>query len=1036
MNITPAQEEFVRRFQEYEKNQAAYKSLSNFLRARSFGELRDCLSIYFEGEVYKPYVDKDGHKRALTVFYDLCFNVLSRSAPGEDLYFALRLEALVQNKSGIWHSFFVELDIKQQRTLTSRISRQKAKLSSKQKDFLREFDLLMQQGSKQGAKRFADRVLTVKKIEPLNDCLRAYVEVSQKYSDNDKDSLNAFYAISYYALGVAHRIGDSYFAAKYESLVHSEGTVWKRRYDALDAHQRDDQLVPAIREAKQVVIEKKGSVGGKELTASEKFTVPPLSPASPDLEKKGRVSLPTETQRKFIDLFRKFMDSRDAKPKALTDYVFNLSRQRFYQQLTECVEAYLQASTKYDEKDVRSLYVFFGTASLAIRANDAYYAAKFNASIHTSGTTLAKRFAALKPSDQASLRADLDKMLKNPRILDELKFAYFQKEKKEPTLQALRTFEFANSPEFAFFSNVLDKFLDECNRAYEFHRADDFSVALDALANLLLAQKNRLLFVTLLKRCREAKGLGTILRHQLYWYGVGVLYIRALGAEPEIYAKGFSPEEKQFFFDGTEVADPYFADFVVRLEYLWTHRGGTDEFSQAIKAYCKLLLFAGQIGASFVPLVQTAQVHGLVEELIKEKGHGFLYEMRIPINSRYDRGKTLSVHGPVGKHFIVWSDSSGTYVELENFEGLLFRVDSEWLGRVYDNDAVWGEIYRSTKGLLVAIPLLFQVLGYLPDFVSGGVTGLVKSVLINVAIEKTADALGLNSTAVQLALLGAVLITHHALSRKKTAPAKDARLLDRGTEALGHDNAIQIKGIEAAGINPTVVQLPGPAADFPFGSGRQPLPKPGRPNKVYRIMSVDEFSQAAKTSKLPPTAKGTESSKWLSLDSDYSMLFREKELDDLARKTSSHIESAEDNLKKVETRIAELRKAGRDTTGLTARAKELQAEIERRGAANKALADPVIKDWFEAPGQKVVVEVELEPGALDDILNHAVDKKLIGSYKGKNAYAWAFERGYGRNIGIPGWQLDKFNSKVRAIRFYAERGTHTFGPRKIPSGIN
>ena len=121
--------------------------------------------------------------------------------------------------------------------------------------------------------------------------------------------------------------------------------------------------------------------------------------------------------------------------------------------------------------------------------------------------------------------------------------------------------------------------------------------------------------------------------------------------------------------------------------------------------------------------------------------------------------------------------------------------------------------------------------------------------------------------------------------------------------------------------------------------------------------------------------------------------------------------------------------------GLRARAAELRNKIARKSAETKATADPMLQDWFMAPGQKVVVEVEVQPGTLEHILSHAVDESLIDQYQGKDVYIWKFERGYGRNIAIPSWQLDKFNANVKGIRFYAERGLEIIGPKKIPTEI-
>jgi hypothetical protein len=89
----------------------------------------------------------------------------------------------------------------------------------------------------------------------------------------------------------------------------------------------------------------------------------------------------------------------------------------------------------------------------------------------------------------------------------------------------------------------------------------------------------------------------------------------------------------------------------------------------------------------------------------------------------------------------------------------------------------------------------------------------------------------------------------------------------------------------------------------------------------------------------------------------------------------------------------------------------------------------LIQDWYSAPDQMVAVEIELAPGAIEHMLNLAVSERLISQYQGRDVYIWKFERGYGRNLAVPPWQLSQFNSYVRGIRFYAERGLELFGPR-------
>jgi hypothetical protein len=165
--------------------------------------------------------------------------------------------------------------------------------------------------------------------------------------------------------------------------------------------------------------------------------------------------------------------------------------------------------------------------------------------------------------------------------------------------------------------------------------------------------------------------------------------------------------------------------------------------------------------------------------------------------------------------------------------------------------------------------------------------------------------------------------------------------------------------------------LPGPAADFPFGGNRLPikaehrLPHHGKEEAVYGL----------KNGELPPGIAGAESSRSASLDSKYSMLFREKELTKLG-KLGERIDKAEANLAMVEGRLANVKRAGGDVTKLQTQADRLRASVEQRGTVNRGIADQVLKNWFDAPGQKVVLAIELEPGALDDMLRRSVDSNV------------------------------------------------------------
>jgi hypothetical protein len=230
--------------------------------------------------------------------------------------------------------------------------------------------------------------------------------------------------------------------------------------------------------------------------------------------------------------------------------------------------------------------------------------------------------------------------------------------------------------------------------------------------------------------------------------------------------------------------------------------------------------------------------------------------------------------------------------------------------------------------------------------------------------------------------------------------------------------------------------LPGPAEHFPFGSGREPLPQPEFPNRVYRIMSMEEAAIALRTRRLPPGTQGTMGSKFVTLDSRYAMLFRERTLAQVGE-MGEGVAAMEGNLRTLQARIAELERSGDAPRVAELRVREtnLRTQIQAQTQANMARAQTIIADWYSNPGQKVVVEIELAPGALEHMFNRSVPESLISQYGGRNVFIWKFERGYGRNIGVPEWQLGLFNDLVVGIRLYAERGVELFGPRPLPQGV-
>ena len=217
-------------------------------------------------------------------------------------------------------------------------------------------------------------------------------------------------------------------------------------------------------------------------------------------------------------------------------------------------------------------------------------------------------------------------------------------------------------------------------------------------------------------------------------------------------------------------------------------------------------------------------------------------------------------------------------------------------------------------------------------------------------------------------------------------------------------------------------------SDLAFAKGK-PLPKPEKPDTVYRIMSPDEGAKTAANKKLPPPIRGAEGERFVSIDSKYPALFREEALAKIEHRFARQLKKELEDELNIRNRMAELAKlkkcgdaaAADKLKALEARLQKLEAEHKQRGIARKAEADAVIKEWHAMPGQQVVVEIELAPGTLDAMLRKSVDISKWGQYSRseKDVFLWKLERGYGRNIGIPKWQIEAFNKSIVKVRLHA-----------------
>ena len=392
-------------------------------------------------------------------------------------------------------------------------------------------------------------------------------------------------------------------------------------------------------------------------------------------------------------------------------------------------------------------------------------------------------------------------------------------------------------------------------------------------------------------------------------------------------------------------------------------------------------------------------------------------------------------HGDIAIVYIEPSNTNFIYVEFATLRPHLFRVNQHFV-----DDKVFAErileIYRSTIGIVHITEFILLAIGFMPVLIEAGFAGLIFEIVLALAsneIENQASKIDPTFGKVLGFLLQAFAPRPNFKPKIDGSMVQSAdrtalnEVLTRPTAKPFLDRAT---GTSQRGVGgsftapPKPPKLPGPPEHFPFGGGK-PLPKPEQPDKVYRIRSNDETAKTVANQKLASPIRGAEGERFVSIDSNYTALFREKDLADLERKFAGQLAKAEQAEWNIRKRMAEFKASGnsRGAAKMQARLEKLEAEQKQRGIANKAEADAVIKQWHAMEGQQAMVEIELAPGTLDEILGRSVDISQWGQYSrsGKDVFLWKLERGYGRNIGIPKWQLDAFNARIVNVRHYAHK---------------
>lgn len=725
-------EEFVAAFDAHVREGSTSGRLARLIEGLSFEEVERCLRAYLG--IFRQYGLKD--PKSLEAFASLVSAGLTRG----EAHYALRVDALSQARQTVWGERFAALPDARRRPLVTRARARLRELPPAQQTFLKRFYAAVRDGNDGPVEQHVSAL----SFASAHGCLLAYLEASLRYANDNDRSLRIFFGVSTLVLGK----GDVSFARDYLRLTRTPETTWALRWTALNDTFRKE----LEQQAKSVDPKERMVAAGKRAgtTPSPVFRPTPPTVGADETVRGARPA--TAVQRTCADLLRRYIVSKRRGPElqAFADWL----GQRSLPELRECLPAFLTTSLDFPRDNVESLDAFYRIAVALLDKGDAYDASKLEFLTQASGRTAALRFHALPTERRETLSDALAARRKEARLLVPLKLAYFRRHNRDPDLAAL----WKHEPDVAGEHRAaLRSAAQACDRSFEQRDVKRFAAAFDAFSGLVLDQRDELVLLAAVKWIREAKDVGPLLQSELYWCTVLALYRRLLARkDPRPYLDGFDDEETTFLLDAPLRSQAYRYDFEQRLACAIESRMGPEELRQVARAHAVLLLVAQRAGVTLLTMEETEDVRQTLDRLAGGRQVP-RSRLRIPVTSRFGPHE-LEVGDTVGNAYIVWWEPRPgvAYLELATCERVLFSVESHHaLGRMYDDDATYGAIWRDTQHLLVVIPFFFDVMGYIVDLTTGGLGELVRGIIVDVVVDRASKAMELDpAEATALSFLG------------------------------------------------------------------------------------------------------------------------------------------------------------------------------------------------------------------------------------------------------------------------------------------
>jgi hypothetical protein len=518
-----------------------------------------------------------------------------------------------------------------------------------------------------------------------------------------------------------------------------------------------------------------------------------------------------DISKQFTELLLNYLYQRGKQPDKVFDFIRNLNDSN----IENCLDKYLKDYKGYIQSPsdyAKSLEVFTVLLIFYIERTNGFKLLKLRKCLDFGGPKdmifeqfyleLKAVFSLLAIAERQNvLKIYKRNLLRKNSCFDELKFDFYQKKGWNPQLGDLYAYD-------PFPDTKLKKEFDlRCQKCDALYTAstkqsgdyfDEFcKYYLELWLFINWQDSSTLKLFQLLKWCDTDFPFpleNDPLKHQVHLLIVAVLYKNPSKYGALKSSKEFTDEEYAFLITQPFEKKTFFSNY--KLQIICLYQKGWDELYN----YSVYLLNLLQIGRlKKLELLSESETKDIYTEFVQKLRSDPKYFLTAKIWIASQNRNELKIGDNIGGLFVFYYEPKKyAYVFLTSpsLNMVLFRSSPFYVQDLglLDVGDVFDDVYKRNKHILVLMPIFYSIIGYSIDLLTGGFTGLLKSIATNVitdyATEKIEKA-GVPGAEYLPVLIGLAQVGHDlAGSRSVNQKGNDLPLI--------HDTATATKELQVA----------------------------------------------------------------------------------------------------------------------------------------------------------------------------------------------------------------------------------------------